>query len=117
MKVTIDTRHDSLEEALATVQAAFGSSPIQPAPVAVATEPATVPAATPQVTKRARTRKGAAARPGTKTPPHRKEVSCHAAPRRRLSLTAGLGRQGTLGRRRRPRRRRRLATEPMPRVR
>jgi len=26
MKVTVDTRHDSLEEALATVQAAFGST-------------------------------------------------------------------------------------------
>ena len=31
MKVTVDTRHDSLEEALATVHAAFGSSTTEPA--------------------------------------------------------------------------------------
>ena len=46
MKVTVDTRHDSLEEALATVHAAFGSSTTQPTPGAVATKPATAPAAT-----------------------------------------------------------------------
>ncbi len=53
MKVTVDTRHDSLEEALATVHAAFGSSTTQPTSAGVATKPATAPAATTQVTKRA----------------------------------------------------------------
>ena len=45
MKVTVDTRHDSLEEALATVHAAFGSSATQPAPAAVASPPAPFSAA------------------------------------------------------------------------
>ena len=69
MKVTVDTRHDSLEEALATVHAAFGSSTTQPTPGAIATEPATAPAAMSQVIKPARSRKGRAARPETKTSP------------------------------------------------
>ena len=66
MKVTVDTRHDSLEEALATVHAAFGSSTTQAAPAVVATELATPPAAMRHVAKRARSPKGAAARPATK---------------------------------------------------
>ena len=53
MKVTVDTRHDSLEEVLATVHAAFGSSTTQPTAIAVATEPATPPAAIRHVAKRA----------------------------------------------------------------
>ena len=69
MKITVDTRHDSLEEALATVHAAFGSSTTQPTPAGVATKPVTAPAATPQVTKRAGSRTRAAASPGTKGSP------------------------------------------------
>lgn len=68
MKVTVDTRHDSLEEALATVHAAFGSS-AQPAPTVVAPEPTTPPTTPRRVGKRAGSRKGAAARPGSKTSP------------------------------------------------
>ena len=75
MKVTVDTRHDSLEEALATVHAAFGSSTAQPAPAAVATEPATRPPAMRHVAKRAGSRKGAAARPGTKRSPAKKAAT------------------------------------------
>ena len=75
MKVTVDTRHDSLEEALATVHAAFGSGTAQPAPGAVATEPATSPPAMRHVAKRAGSRKGAAARPGTKRSPAKKAAT------------------------------------------
>jgi len=68
MKVTVDTRHDSLEEALATVHAAFGSSTTQSAPAALATTP---PAAMGHIAKPAGSRKGPAARPGTKSPAKR----------------------------------------------
>jgi hypothetical protein len=64
MKVTVDTRHDSLEEALATVHVAFGSSTTQLARATVATERATA-----QVAKRAGTRARPAARPQTKKSP------------------------------------------------
>jgi hypothetical protein len=68
MKVTVDTRHDSLEEALATIHAAFGSITRQPAPVPVAKESATPLAATRPVAKRSGSRKPAAARPGSNRP-------------------------------------------------
>ena len=79
MKVTVDTRHDSLEEALATVQAAFGSSTMRPASAALATEPATPPAAMRQVAKRAGSRKGTAAKPGTKRASAKKASARHKA--------------------------------------
>ena len=80
MKVTVDTRHDSLEEALATVHAAFGSSTTQPtSPGAIATEPATAPPATRQATKPARSRKGTAARPATKRSPAKRSPATSAA--------------------------------------
>jgi hypothetical protein len=62
MKVTVNTRHDSLEEALATVHAAFGSrsSRTQPAPAAVATERITRPAPAKKVARS--TSKASAAR-------------------------------------------------------
>jgi hypothetical protein len=43
MKVTVDTRHDSLEEALATVHAAFGSGTTEPAAAPVVEEAITSP--------------------------------------------------------------------------
>ena len=54
MKVTIDTRHDSLEEALATVRAAFGSS-------------GTSPSGGEHTAKRAQPAGSAAARPACET--------------------------------------------------
>jgi hypothetical protein len=71
MKVTVDTRHDSLEEALATVHAAFGSATKQLVPRVVATEPAS-PQAMRHVAKRSGSRKQAASRTGTKRSPAKK---------------------------------------------
>ena len=87
MKVTVDTRHDSLEEALATVHAAFGSSTTQPTPAAVATEPATPPAAMRQTSQASRIAQGDG-RKARNQALSRKEVSCHERPRPRLSHTA-----------------------------
>jgi len=65
MKVTVDTRHDSLEEALATVRAAFGSATTKPAADRVAAGNPTSPAGV-RPAKRARSRRGTATAPGTK---------------------------------------------------
>ena len=120
MKVTVDTRHDSLEEALATVHAAFGSSTTQPTPagvVGVATRPVTAPAATPQATKRAGSRTRAAASRNQQVTGKEvtgKEVTCHdRCDEDRCNGTSASSKNP--GRRRRLRRHRRLATEPRPR--
>jgi len=65
MKVTVDTRHDSLEEALSTVHAAFGSTTTKPAADRVAARNRTSPAGV-RPAKRAGSPTGAAAEPGTK---------------------------------------------------
>ena len=58
MKVTVDTRHDSLEEALATVRAAFGSNGTSPNGNAHTAERAqSVSAAATPVAKRAPARR------------------------------------------------------------
>src|SRR3954454_16507173 len=72
MKVTVDTRFDSLEEALATVHAAFGSSKRSPASAAIATQPATVPGARRPTAKGTGSRNEAATSSATnKTPAKR----------------------------------------------
>jgi DNA-binding protein HU-beta len=89
MKVTVDTRHDSLEEALATVHAAFGSNTTQSAPAVLATTP---PAATGHIAKPARSRKAPGARPGTKKPPAKRAATKTvpaSAPARAAEVSAG----------------------------
>ena len=68
MKVMVDTRHDSLEEALATVRAAFGSSTTKPTADRVAGKNTTSPAGV-RPAKRAKSRRATAAAPGTKRSP------------------------------------------------
>ena len=70
MKVTVDTRHDSLEEALATVHAAFGSTPTQPVSAAARRNPQHRRSHAPR-SQASRIPQGAAAGPGTKRSPAR----------------------------------------------
>jgi len=87
MKVTVDTRHDSLEEALATVRAAFGSSGTSPngdEHTAKRAQSVGTPAATPAVKRlpasRSTTTKKASGRNGRK-PTAPKNRTSNIAPR------------------------------------
>ena len=66
MKVTVDTRHDSLEEALATVRAAFGSSGDTPNAGGGRDRTSNVADGNARTAKRARSAGRAGARPATK---------------------------------------------------
>src|SRR4051812_43494970 len=85
MKVTVDTRHDSLEEALATVRAAFGSrsSRTQPALAAVAAVPTRQPARTKKVAK------------SPSKPSALKKAPASKSPGRKAPAKKGVARRGT----------------------
>ena len=69
MKVTVDTRHDSLEEALATVRAAFGSSRDTPNAGGGRRRTSNVADGNARTAKRARSAGRASVGPATKSSP------------------------------------------------